>query len=80
MTHLTTVRQVQIPIGACSMTQAHSIWPWRTRLFRVFVNNAYYANREEYELFGQTQTQTFEQYTSTNLQQLKQAYKAQLRK
>ena len=75
MTHLTTVRQVQIPIGACEMSDQHN-WPWRPRRFRAFVNTAYYANRDEYDSAGQQQPYTMEQYVDLHLSLLKQQYRA----
>ena len=47
----------------------------RPRLFRVFVTNRYYANRDEYEQAHQQQPYTFEQYVSNNLQDLKRDFK-----
>ena len=47
----------------------------RPRLFRVFVTNRYYANRDEYDSAGQIQPHTFEQYVQENLSQLKQQYR-----
>ena len=48
---------------------------WRPRLFRTFVTNQYYANRDEYDAVGQTQPHTFEQYVHENLSQLKQDFR-----
>ena len=47
----------------------------RPRLFRVFVANRYWANRDEYDGVGQQQPYTFEQYVSNNLAQLRKDYK-----
>ena len=51
----------------------------RPRLFRVFVTNRYYANRDEYEHAHQQHPYTFEQYVSTNLQDLKRDFKLRKR-
>ena len=47
----------------------------RPRLFRVFVTNRYWANRDEYDGVGQRQPHTFEQYASNNMQQLRRDFK-----
>jgi hypothetical protein len=47
----------------------------RPRLFRVFVTNRYWANRDEYDHSRQQQPYTFEQYVSDNLQDLKRDFK-----
>ena len=47
----------------------------RPRLFRVFVTNRYWANRDEYDHAHQQQPYTFEQYVSNNLAQLRKDYK-----
>ena len=47
----------------------------KPQLFRVFVTNRYWANRDEYDGVGQQQPYTFEQYVSNNLAQLRKDYK-----
>jgi hypothetical protein len=47
----------------------------RPRLFRSFVTQSYWANRDEYDDAGQQQPYTFEQYASNNLQQLRKDFK-----
>lgn len=56
------------------MSHSH-VFTWRPRLFRTFVTNQYYANRDEYDAAGQAQPHTFEQYVQENLSQLKQQYR-----
>lgn len=56
------------------MSHSHT-FTWRPRLFRAFVTNQYYANRDEYEFHGQTQPYTFEEYVRANLTQLKKMYR-----
>ena len=56
------------------MSHSHT-FTWRPRRFRTFVTNQYYANRDEYDSAGQTQTHTFEQYVQENLSQLKQDFR-----
>ena len=56
------------------MSHSHT-FTWRPRLFRAFVTNQYYANRDEYDSVGQQQPYTFEQYVQQHLAQLKQDFK-----
>lgn len=58
------------------MTHQHS-FNWRPRLFRAFVTNAYYANRDEYDAYGQTQPHTFAEYYRANKAELVQQFKQQ---
>jgi hypothetical protein len=60
------------------MSHAHTN-TWRPRLFRAFVVNQYYANRDEYDAAGQTQPHTFETYVQENLSLLKAQFR-QVRK
>jgi len=56
------------------MTHQHS-YKWKARMFRVFVTNRYWANRDEYDHSRQQQPYTFEQYVSNNLAQLRKDFK-----
>ena len=56
------------------MTHSHNT-SWRPRLFRAFVTNEYYANRDEYHQVGQQQPYTFEQYVSNNINDLRKKFK-----
>ena len=56
------------------MSHSHT-FNWRPRLFRAFVTNQYYANRDEYDTVGGTQPYTFEQYVRSHMQQLKHQYR-----
>ena len=47
----------------------------RPRLFRVFVTNAYYANRDEYDEVKAKQPHTFNEYVTANLSWLKEEFK-----
>ena len=47
----------------------------RPRLFRAFVTNRYWANRDEYDAYHQQQPYTFDEYASNNLQQLRKDFK-----
>ena len=58
------------------MSHAHT-FTWRPRLFRAYVTNQYFENRDEYDSAGQTQPHTFKQYVQENLSQLKHEYKQQ---
>ena len=48
---------------------------WRPQLFRAFVTNQYFENRDEYESYGQKQPHTFEQYVRDNLDYLRKEFK-----
>ena len=48
------------------------------RLFRAFVTQMYYENRDEYDLSGQTQPHTFDEYVRGNIATLKKMYKERL--
>ncbi len=48
---------------------------WKPRLFRSFVTNQYYANRDEYHSIGQEHPYTFEQYYRNNINDLKKSFK-----
>jgi hypothetical protein len=56
------------------MSHSHT-FAWRPRLFRAFVTNQYYTNRDEYHAVGQHQPYTFDEYVQENLTQLKRDYK-----
>ena len=57
------------------MTPAH-YQHYQSKPFRSFVNNAYYANRDEYDAAGQQQPYTPQQYLQQHLSLLKQQYRA----
>ena len=61
------------------MSHQHT-FTWRPRLFRTFVTNQYYANRDEYDSVGQTQPYTFEEYVQQHMVQLRLDYKQQRRR
>jgi len=48
---------------------------WRPQRFRAFVTNQYYANRDEYDAAGQQHPYTFEEYVSSNINDLRNRYK-----
>ena len=56
------------------MSHQHS-YKWKARMFRTYVTNQYFANRDEYDGAGQQQPYTFEQYVSNNMQQLRKDFK-----
>ena len=56
------------------MSHQHA-FTWRPRLFRAYVTNQYYANRDEYDSVGQTQPYTFEEYVQQHMVQLRSDYK-----
>ena len=56
------------------MSHSHT-FAWRPRLFRAFVTNQYYANRDEYDAVGQVQPYTFEEYVRLNINDLRKQYK-----
>ena len=61
------------------MSHSHT-FTWRPRRFRAYVTNQYYANRDEYDGYGQQQQpHTFDEYVRANLPVLKQEYRAKLR-
>ena len=74
MTLPTIVHPHQKPIGVCSMSHQHS-YKWKPQLFRTYVTNAYYANRDEYDQHGQQQPYTFEVFVQQHLTQLKRDFK-----
>jgi hypothetical protein len=49
---------------------------FRPRLFRVFVTDQYYANRDEYDSVGETQPYTFEQYVRSHMSMLKAQWRS----
>jgi len=49
----------------------------RPRLFRCFVTNRYYENRDEYDLDFLPQPHTFEGYVTANLAWLKDEFRQQ---
>ena len=49
--------------------------PPKRALFRAFVTSQYYANRDEYDSYGQQQPHSFEQYVTKNLSQLKAKFR-----
>ena len=60
------------------MSHSHSNYV-RPRLFRVYCNNQYYANRDEYDGFRQVQPHAFEEYVRANLSLLKEGFRPVLR-
>jgi len=56
------------------MSHRHT-FHWRPRLFRAFVTNKYYENRDEYHHIGQQQPYTFAQYYAQNKHMLKQEFR-----
>jgi hypothetical protein len=44
--------------------------------FRLFVNNMYYKNKDEYDSIGLPQPYTFKQYVQNNLSMLKTMFRA----
>ena len=48
---------------------------WKPSLFRAFVTNQYYANRDEYHNVGEEQPHTFEQYYRNNIADLKESFR-----
>ena len=57
------------------MSHSHT-FNWRPRLFRAFVTNQYYANRDEYDSAGQQCPYTMQQYIQQHLSLLKHEYRA----
>ncbi len=59
------------------MSHSHGVTVhWRPRLFRSFVTNQYYANRDEYFHWGQQKyPYTFEEYYAANKEDLKERFK-----
>ena len=53
----------------------HHSYRWKPSLFRAFVTNQYYANRDEYHSIGQKQPNTFEQYYRNNINDLRKSFK-----
>ena len=53
----------------------HHSYRWKPSLFRAFVTNQYYANRDEYHSIGQQQPYTFEQYYRNNINDLRKSFK-----
>ena len=56
------------------MSHPHT-WTWRPRLFRAFVTNAYYSNRDEYDAYQQQQPHDFAEYYRKNKQLLKEQFR-----
>jgi len=56
------------------MSHAHSN-RWKPALFRAFVTNQYYANRDEYHDIGQQHPYTFEEYYRNNINDLKESFR-----
>ena len=54
--------------------------PFKFKLFRVFVTQKYYENRDEYDAIKQTQPHTFDEYVRGNIATLKKMYKEQLKR
>jgi hypothetical protein len=48
---------------------------WKPSLFRAFVTNQYYANRDEYHAVGEQHPYTFEQYYRNNINDLKKSFR-----
>ena len=59
------------------MSHSHGVVThWRPQLFRSFVTNRYYANRDEYFAYGQQeQPYTFEEYYKNNIKDLKKDFR-----
>ena len=68
----TTAHPVPKPIGVCEMTVSK---PRKKAVFRAFVTNMYYENRDEYQSCGQQQPHTFEEYVRENISLLKEKYR-----
>ena len=66
-------------MSAMSTNYNHAHDHLRPRLFRSFVTQCYWANRDEYDSLQQEHPYTFEQYVSTNLQDLKRGFKLRKR-
>jgi|TARA_B100000780_G_scaffold131027_1_gene91878 hypothetical protein len=47
----------------------------RPQLFRCFVTNQYYANRDEWDAAGEPQPYTFDEYVNNNLTELRKDFK-----
>lgn len=62
-------------MSAMSTNYNHAHDHLRPRLFRSFVTQCYWANRDEYDSLQQEHPYTFEQYVSNNLQDLKRDFK-----
>ena len=60
------------------MSHSHSSYV-RPRRFRVYCTNQYYANRDEYDGYGQVQPWSFEEYVKDNLAQLKEGFRPAIR-
>ena len=52
----------------------HHSYRWKPSLFRAFVTNQYYANRDEYHNIGQQHPYTFEEYYRNNINDLKESF------
>ena len=61
------------------MTKSYILSKWKPRLFRSFVTNAYYDNRDEYVAVGQQHPYTFEEYYVQNKQLLREQFRASVR-
>ncbi len=48
---------------------------WKPALFRAFVTNKYYANRDEYHDVGEEQPYTFAEYYRSNIADLKKSFR-----
>jgi hypothetical protein len=48
---------------------------WKPSLFRAYVTNKYYENRDEYHSIGQEHPYTFEQYVSNNINDLRKSFR-----
>lgn len=46
------------------------------RLFRLYVTNQYYANRDEYDSVGETQPWSFDEYVQLHLPMLKAQWRS----
>ena len=53
----------------------HHSYRWKPSLFRAFVTNQYYANRDEYHSIGQQQPYTFAEYYRNNINDLKKSFR-----
>jgi len=53
---------------------------WKPALFRAFVTNQYFENRDEYQAAGQQHPYSFEQYYRTNINDLRKSFKKHKKK
>jgi hypothetical protein len=53
----------------------HHSYRWKPSLFRAFVTNRYYENRDEYHSIGQQQPYTFAEYYRNNINDLRKSFR-----